>query len=169
MYYAQIRKFDVANGPGIRSSLFVSGCTHKCPGCFNEAYQTFGFGKLWTKEVENQFIDQLKNPNIQGVSILGGEPMDQISTNELLTLVKRIKKEIGLNIWIYSGYTYEEILKNPKRREILNYCDVLVDGKFIKELKDLKLKFRGSKNQRIIDVKQSQEKQEVCVLGDNEI
>ena len=167
MHYAQIRKFDVANGPGIRSSLFVSGCVHNCPGCFNKDYQKFNYGNEWTKEVENQFIHQLKNPNIQGVTILGGEPMDQITNMDLLNLVKRIKEETKLNLWIYSGYTFEEILENKLRCEILSYCDVLVDGKFVKEQKDLKLKFRGSKNQRIIDVKSSLKQKQVYLLSED--
>lgn len=168
MYYAQIRKYDVANGPGIRSSLFVSGCTHGCLGCFNEDYQNFRYGNLWTKEIEDQFIKHLKETNIRGVTILGGEPMDQINDKDLKNLIKRIKKETQLNIWIYSGYTYEEIVVHPDRRKILMYCDVLVDGKFIQELKDLKLKFRGSRNQRIIDVQSSLVSQQVCLLPDDE-
>ena len=152
MYYAQIRKYDVANGPGVRSSLFVSGCTHQCPGCFNQEYQQFKYGSPWTKEIEEQFINQLKDPNISGVTIIGGEPLDQIQDEDLLNLVKRIKIETGLNLWIYSGYTFEEIIQHPKRHAILSYCDVLVDGKFIADLKDWKLRFRGSQNQRIIDI-----------------
>ena len=168
MYYAQIRKFDVSNGPGIRSSLFVSGCTHRCEGCFNESYQHFNYGNEWTKEIEDQFINQLKDPNIQGVTILGGEPFDQIKTNDLLDLVKRIKEETKLKIWIYSGYTFEEILRHPLRRKILSYCDVLVDGKFVKELKDLTLKFRGSKNQRMINIKSSLNQNQIILLEDND-
>lgn len=168
MYYAQIRKYDVSNGPGIRSSLFVSGCTHKCMGCFNEDYQNFRYGNLWTKEVEDQFMQQIKETHVRGVTILGGEPMDQIYDKDLLCLVKRIKAETQLSIWIYSGYTYEAIRLHPKRREILTYCDVLVDGKFIQELRDLKLKFRGSRNQRIIDVQSSLVSQHICLLPDGE-
>jgi len=155
MYYAQIRKFDIANGPGVRSSLFVSGCTHRCLGCFNEDYRNFKYGHLWTKEVEDQFMNQLQDPNILGVTILGGEPMDQIRDQDLLKLIKRIKEEGQLNLWIYSGYTYEEIVSHPLRQEMLSYCDVLVDGKFVLKLRNLKLKFRGSSNQRIIDVQSS--------------
>ncbi len=100
MNYAQIRKFDTANGVGIRSSLFVSGCTHGCPGCFNRDYQHFKYGHAWTKEVEDDFIKHLKNPNVAGVTILGGEPMDQVRDNDLLHLVQRIKSETNQNIWI---------------------------------------------------------------------
>ncbi|MDE5978026.1 MAG: anaerobic ribonucleoside-triphosphate reductase activating protein [Turicibacter sp.] len=164
MYYAQIRKFDIANGPGIRSSLFVSGCTHGCKGCFNQAYQHFRYGQVWTKEVEDQFINHLNTPNVRGVTILGGEPMDQVQDQDLLYLVKRIKKETTQTIWIYSGYTFEEIVAHEKRYAILKVCDVLVDGRFIEELKDLNLRFRGSKNQRIIDIKKSLAEEKVCLF-----
>lgn len=164
MYYAQIRKFDTANGTGIRSSLFVSGCTHCCEGCFNQDYKYFKYGRLWTKDVEDNFVNHLMNPNVHGVTILGGEPMDQIRDNDLLYLLERIKRETGQNVWIYSGYTFEEIVSHPKRRAILSYCDVLVDGPFIGKLKDLKLRFKGSRNQRIINVQKSLKEGHVCLL-----
>lgn len=164
MYYAQIRKFDTANGVGIRSSLFVSGCTHGCKGCFNQDYKHFRYGRMWTKEIEDEFIAHLHHPNVRGVTILGGEPMDQIRDYDLLNLLKRIKRETNQNIWIYSGYTFEEILAHPRTRELLKQCDVLVDGPFVQELKSLKLRFRGSSNQRIIDVKKSLESGHVCLL-----
>ena len=164
VYYAQIRKFDTANGVGIRSSLFVSGCTHRCEGCFNQEYKHFKYGHPWTKEVEDKFINHLMNQNVHGVTILGGEPMDQVKDNDLLDLVKRIKNETKKGIWIYSGYTYEEIMAHPKTRAILSYCDVLVDGPFIESLKSLNLRFKGSSNQRIIDIQTSLEKKKVCLL-----
>lgn len=153
MYYAQMRKYDIANGLGIRATLFVSGCRHKCSGCFNEAYQDFEYGTLWDEEAEATFMSYVKDKNVQGVSVLGGEPMQQ--DNHLQELLKRIKEETGKHIWIYSGNTYEQILQDTHKKEILQYCDVLVDGPFIEALKDLKLKFRGSSNQRIIDVQAS--------------
>lgn len=153
MYYAQMRKYDIANGLGIRATLFVSGCRHKCSGCFNEAYQDFEYGTLWDEEAEATFMSYVKDKNVNGVSILGGEPMQQ--DNHLHELLKRIKEETGKHIWIYSGNTYEQILQDTHKKEILQYCDVLVDGPFIEALKDLKLKFRGSSNQRIIDVQAS--------------
>lgn len=153
MYYAQMRKYDIANGLGIRATLFVSGCRHKCSGCFNEAYQDFEYGTLWDEEAETTFMSYVKDKNVNGVSILGGEPMQQ--DNHLQELLKRIKEETGKHIWIYSGNTYEQILQDTHKKEILQYCDVLVDGPFIEALKDLKLKFRGSSNQRIIDVQAS--------------
>jgi len=164
MYYAQIRKYDTANGPGIRSNLFVSGCTHHCSGCFNQDYMKFNYGNRWKKEVEDDFIQMISDSQIKGVTILGGEPMDQIYDDDLLNLVKRIKKVVGKNIWIYSGYTYEQILEHEKRKEILAFCDVLVDGLFVEELKNLKLKFRGSSNQRIIDIQASLASHEVRLL-----
>ncbi len=164
MYYAQIRKFDTANGTGIRSTLFVSGCTHKCKGCFNQDYKHFRYGHPWTKEIEDKFIEHIKNPNVHGVTILGGEPMDQVRDNDLKDLVCRIKEETGQNIWIYSGYTFEEIMMHKKTKEILKYCDVLVDGPFIEEQKDLRLRFKGSENQRIIDVQKTLSEGKVTLL-----
>ncbi len=164
MYYAQIRKFDTANGTGIRSTLFVSGCTHKCKGCFNQDYKHFCYGHPWTKEIEDKFIEHIKNPNVHGVTILGGEPMDQVRDNDLKDLVCRIKEETGQNIWIYSGYTFEEIMMHKKTKEILKYCDILVDGPFIEEQKDLRLRFKGSKNQRIIDVQKTLSEGKVTLL-----
>jgi len=166
MYYAQIRKYDTANGPGIRSSLFVSGCTLKCKDCFNEDYNNFSYGKKWTPEVCDKFIEMIKEPQIKGVSLLGGEPMDQIRDDDLLNLVKRIKSETKKNIWIYSGYTYDQILLHEKRKEILSFCDTLVDDLFMKELKDLKLRFKGSSNQRIIDIKKSLMSGKIQLLED---
>ena len=164
MYYAQIRKYDTANGPGIRCSLFVSGCTHKCKGCFNKDYMKFNYGNRWTKAIEDNFIEIICEPQIKGVTLLGGEPMDQVHDDDILNLVKRIKNEVGKNIWLYSGYTFEQIMQHEKRKEILSFCDALVDGLYVEELKDLKLKFRGSSNQRIIDVGKSLEKNEVQLL-----
>ena len=155
MHYAQMRKYDVANGIGIRSTLFVSGCTHQCPGCFNTDYREFDYGMPWTKEAEDTFLSYIKDENVHGVTILGGEPMQQTKDDDLLNLLRRIKQETNETIWIYSGYTYEEILKEPKRRQILELCDVLVDGRFVEALKDLKLRFRGSSNQNIIDIQAS--------------
>ena len=164
MYYAQIRKFDTANGTGIRSTLFVSGCTHKCKGCFNQDYKHFRYGHPWTKEIEDKSIEHIKNPNVHGVTILGGEPMDQVRDTDLKDLVCRIKEETGQNIWIYSGYTFEEIMMHKKTKEILKYCDILVDGPFIEEQKDLRLRFKGSKNQRIIDVQKTLSEGKVTLL-----
>ena len=164
MHYAQIRKFDTANGPGIRTSLFVSGCTHQCMGCFNQDYKKFNYGHVWTTDVKTSFIQHVNAPMIKGVTILGGEPFDQIKDDDLLELVRSLKAQTNKSIWIYSGYTFEEITSHPKRFEILKYCDVLVDGQFVQALKDLKLRFRGSSNQRILDVSQSIENEQPVLL-----
>ena len=157
MRYMQIRKYDVANGPGIRSTLFVAGCTLRCPSCFNKEYQDFKSGEPWTADVEDAFLEHLKQPKIKGVTILGGEPLDQIMDNQLHDLLKRIKEEAQKEIWIFSGHLYEELIQNTRQRAILDWCDVLVDGPFILAQKDLKLKFRGSANQRLIDLNQTRE------------
>lgn len=157
MNYAKIRKLDVTNGPGIRTTLFVSGCTHNCEGCFNKEQQDFNYGNKFTKETEDEFIQLTKNKQIKGVNILGGEPMQQIMDDILLNLLKRIKLETDKPIWLWSGYTFEEIVNNPKRLEILREVDVLIDGKFQADKRDIMLKYRGSSNQRVIDVKKSLE------------
>lgn len=151
MRYGQIRKYDVANGVGIRTSIFVTGCTHNCKDCFNKKYMDFNFGEVWTDETTNLVAEYLKDKNVAGLTLLGGEPMQ--NAKELLEIVRKIKSVIKKDIWIYSGYTFEEILEDEDRFELLKECDVLVDGRFVLELKDLKLKFRGSSNQRIIDIK----------------
>ena len=157
MNYVKIRKLDVTNGPGIRTTLFVSGCTHNCEGCFNKEQQDFNYGNKFTKETEDEFIQLTKNKQIKGVNILGGEPMQQIMDDTLLNLLKRIKLETDKPIWLWSGYTFEEIVNNPKRLEILREVDVLIDGKFQADKRDIMLKYRGSSNQRVIDVKKSLE------------
>ena len=157
MNYAKIRKFDVTNGPGIRVTLFVSGCTHNCEGCFNKEQQDFNYGNEFTKETEDEFIELTKARQIRGVNILGGEPMQQVMDDTLLNLLKRIKLETDKPIWLWSGYTFEEIINNPKRAEILREVDVLIDGKFQADKRDIMLKYRGSSNQRVIDVKKSLE------------
>lgn len=155
MNYAQIRKLDVTNGPNIRTTLFVSGCTHKCEGCFNKDQQDFNYGTPFTKETEDQFISYTLNPHVKGVNVLGGEPMQQINDDTLLNLLRRIKKETNKPIWMWSGYTFEEIISNPKRLEILNEVDILIDGKFEIANRNISLKYRGSSNQRVINVKES--------------
>lgn len=153
MKYAQIRKFDIANGPGIRSTIFVSGCSHACQGCFNQEYQDFDYGNDWSKQSTEEIISYLKDPNIKGLSLLGGEPME--SAEDLVQIIRQIKDQVPKDIWIYSGYTFEQILEDPDKKALLKECQVLVDGLFIEDLKDLSLKFRGSSNQRIIDIEKS--------------
>lgn len=153
MKFAQIRKYDVANGPGIRTSVFVTGCTHACPNCFNPEYQSFSFGSDWTEEQTQCVIDYLTLPEVAGLTLLGGEPMQNVQG--LSELVTRVKREVGKSVWIYSGYTFEELMGDPEKKAFLFLCDVLVDGRFIEAQKDLNLRFRGSANQRIIDLKKT--------------
>ena len=162
MNFAQIRKYDVANGPGIRTTIFVTGCTHKCHNCFNEEYQDFDFGDPWTQRETDEVIEDLKLDEVKGLTILGGEPFQ--NEVDLLQVLRDIKKEVQKNIWIFSGYTYEEILKDQDKKKLLEECDVLVDGRFVEALKDLSLRFRGSSNQRIIDVQKSLESNEVVLF-----
>ena len=157
MKYAKIRKLDVTNGPGVRTTIFVSGCTHNCEGCFNKEQQDFNYGNEFTKETEDEFIELTKARQIRGVNILGGEPMQQVMDDTLLNLLKRIKLETDKPIWLWSGYTFEEIINNSKRAEMLREVDVLIDGKFEADKRDIMLKYRGSSNQRVIDVKKSLE------------
>ena len=164
MHYGQIRKYDVANGLGIRVTFFVTGCTHNCFNCFNKDYQNFDSGKLWLEENTQEVIEYLKDPNVAGLSILGGEPFQ--NTLGILDVVKKVKAEIDKPIWIWTGYLYEGLINNEDNRELLNYCDVLIDGPFKEELKDLTLKYKGSKNQRVIDVKQTIKENKVILLED---
>ena len=164
MNYAKIRKFDVSNGPGIRATLFVSGCTNGCNGCFNKELQDFNYGNKWTKEVEDEFVNQVKNSNIVGVNILGGEPMDQIKDESLLNLLKWIKEETEKSIWLWSGYIYEDIITCDKKSQILSYVDVLIDGRFEEDKRNISLKYRGSSNQRIIDIVKSNENNRVIEI-----
>ena len=162
MNFAQIRKYDVANGPGIRTTIFVTGCTHKCPNCFNEEYQDFSFGDPWTPKETDEVIKDLRLDEVKGLTILGGEPFQ--NEVDLLQVICDIKKEVQKDIWIFSGYTYEEILKDEDKKKLLEECDVLVDGRFVEALKNLNLRFRGSSNQRIIDIKKSLEANKVVLF-----
>lgn len=162
MNYAAIKNCDIANGFGVRVSLFVSGCTHHCKDCFNPETWSFNYGTPYTKETENYIIQLLQADYIKGITLLGGEPMEEVNQKELVNLLRRIKTELpNKDIWCYTGYTYDTDLKqNGKAHyqytdEILSYLDVLVDGEFKTDLKNLSLKFRGSSNQRVIDVKKS--------------
>lgn len=157
MRYAQIRKFDVTNGPDVRTTLFVTGCTNNCEGCFNKELQDFNYGEEWTKETEDKFLEYAKNENVNGVNILGGEPMEQVMDDSLYNLLLRIKNETGKSIWLWSGYLYEEIIKDNLKKRLLELVDVLVDGRFVIAKRDITLKYRGSSNQRVIDVKKSLE------------
>ena len=150
--YASIKKFDVANSPNVGCTLFVSGCTHNCKGCFNSEAQSFTYGNEFTKEIEDLFIEYAKNPHVIHVNILGGEPF-QKDIKQMTNLLSRLVSEVAKPIWLWSGYTIEQILSIPSKAHLLTYVDVLVDGRFELDKRDLSLKFRGSSNQRVIDVK----------------
>lgn len=159
MNYGEIKYYDIANGPGVRTSLFVSGCRNRCEDCFNRETWAFDFGKPFTEETENAIVESLKPDYIAGLTVLGGEPFEKENQPEVLKLVKRVRKEFpNKTIWIFSGFTYEELISGSRAsgktaNEILSVCDVLVDGRFDKTKKNISLKFRGSENQRIIDLK----------------
>lgn len=169
MNYGKIKKSDIANGEGVRVSLFVSGCTHHCKGCFNTDTWDFNFGKTYTKETEDYIISLLKSPYISGFTLLGGEPFEPSNQRAILPLLKRIRLELpDKNVWCYTGYLFDnELLKESRARcevtdEMLSYIDVLVDGRFVESLKDISLAYRGSSNQRIIDVKESMKNK--CII-----
>lgn len=163
MNYAEIRAYDVTNGPGVRTTLFVSGCTHNCKGCFNKEQQDFNYGKKWTKEIEDDFIKKSLNDRVVGINILGGEPMQQAYV-DINSLLKRLKNEVKKPIWLWTGYTYGQLLMNDTSKDLLEDVDVLIDGKFVEEKRDLMLKYRGSSNQRIIDLRKSEELNKVIEL-----
>lgn len=154
MNFGQIRKYDIANGDGIRTSIFVTGCTHKCFNCFNEEYQNPEAGQLWTKAQTDLVVDYICDPNVAGLTLLGGEPFQNVGG--LLPVVKAVRQAAPeKSIWVYSGYTFEELLQDEAKISLLKECDILVDGRFVDALKDPALRFRGSSNQRILDVAKS--------------
>lgn len=160
MKYANIKYHDIANGLGVRTSLFVSGCSHRCRGCFNEIAWDFDYGEEFTEDTVAKILKSCEPPYISGLTLLGGEPMELCNQRALLPLVKSFKEQFPTkNIWCYSGYTYETDILNAEGRahcevtdEFLSYIDILVDGKFEQELYDISLKFRGSSNQRILKI-----------------
>ena len=150
MNYAEIKKVDIANGPGVRVSLFVSGCRNHCKGCFKPETWDFDYGRPFTRATEDEIIEALRPSWIQGLSILGGEPTEEENAAVLIPFLKRVRAVLpDKDIWLYSGYTYEVL----RDKEILTLADVLVDGPFLLEQKDAGLAFRGSRNQRIIDLR----------------
>ncbi len=170
MNYATIKPFDVANGPGVRVSLFVSGCTHRCKGCFNEEAWDFNYGDEFTEKQEKEILEAMKPDYIKGFSLLGGEPFEPRNQAVLAPFLEKIKKEYpDKDIWCYSGYDFEKDLLSGKLCDftvtdrMLSQIDILVDGKFVEELKNLKLRFKGSENQRIIDVKKSREENRIIL------
>ncbi len=159
MNYADIKRIDVANGVGVRVSLFVSGCTHKCKGCFNSEAWDFNYGKPFTQQQEKEIIGYLAPEYIAGLTLLGGEPMEHSNQRALLPFIEKVKKAYpNKTVWCYSGYTYDKDLLAGGRAhtectdKLLSLIDVLVDGEFVEKLKNLSLRFKGSANQRIIDL-----------------
>ena len=175
MYYGNIKKTDIADGPGVRVSLFVSGCTHCCKGCFNSETWDFKYGKPFTEETADEIIKALAPSPIAGFTILGGEPFEPRNQIVLADVLETIKKEYpDKNIWCYTGYTYDKDLLTGRlcdksiTDKMLRNIDILVDGKFVEELKNLKLRFKGSENQRIIDLRKSEESGKI-ILWESEI
>jgi len=162
MNYAEIKHYDIANGPGIRLTLFVSGCRHHCKGCFNEVAWDFNYGKPFTEEVGQALLDEMQQSCYEGLTLLGGEPMEPENQKGLLPLLRHFKERYpDKTIWCFTGFLFDRDVIGrmmdtlPETKELLSYIDVMVDGKFVQELKDITLLFRGSSNQRIIDVPKS--------------
>lgn len=162
MYFSEVKQYDIANGPGVRVTIFVSGCSHHCPGCFNEMTWDFTYGRVFEGQDMERIIQALEPSYIAGLTLLGGEPMEYVNQQGLLPLVKAVKERYpNKTVWCYTGYTFEkDLLKDfgskwEETKEFLSYLDVIVDGRFELENKDISLRFRGSSNQRIIDVKAS--------------
>lgn len=173
MNYATIKNCDIANGPGVRVSLFVSGCTHHCPGCFNEVAWDFEYGEPFTQKTIDLILNMLAPDYIKGLTLLGGEPFDPRNQPAILDLLRQVKaKYPEKSIWAFSGYLFDKEILAKKlgpweiTSEYLSYLDVLVDGRFVQAKKDLSLRFRGSSNQRIIDVPASLAKGEVVLWKD---
>lgn len=162
MNYGEIKNCDIANGPGVRVTLFVSGCTNHCPGCFQKQTWDFNFGHLFTEQTQQQVLEMLAPDYISGLTLLGGEPFEPQNQRALLPFVKRVRREFpDKSIWAFSGFTFEQLIDpkaHPhceKTQELLSLIDVLVDGRFVEELKDITLRFRGSSNQRLLDMKKT--------------
>lgn len=175
MNYGNIKYNDIANGEGVRVSLFVSGCTHHCKNCFNPETWDFNYSKPFTKEIEDNIISALAPDHINGLTLLGGEPMEPANQKALLDFVKRVKSIYpNKTIWCYSGYLFDTELLSESRahcpwtKELLSYIDILVDGEFKEDLKDITLRFKGSSNQRVIDVQKSLKENKVVLSPYND-
>ena len=172
MNYADIKRIDVANGPGIRVSLFVSGCTHHCKNCFNVETWDFNYGKAFTNHTMDTIIEYMKPDYIKGITLLGGEPLEPSNQEGLIPLLKTIKETYPeKTIWCFTGYLFDKDIlddmweKYPFTKEFMSYIDVMVDGPFMEEQKSLNLKFKGSANQRTILVQESLQKKEVVLYS----
>ena len=187
MNYAEIKEYDIANGPGIRLCLFVSGCTHHCPGCFNQQTWDFGFGEPYTEETEQHLLDLLDDPSYQGLTLLGGEPMEPANQRALLPLFRRFKEaHPEKDIWLFTGYLFDRDLLGwesdnkeqrlpktaiaiPETPELLSFVDVVVDGEFMQAKKDITLLYKGSANQRTIDVPRSLAERKVVIWDPGDV
>lgn len=170
MYYGEIKNCDIANGIGVRVTLFVSGCRNACPGCFQPETWDFRYGREFTRETEDEIIRMLAPGYINGLTLLGGDPFEPENQRDLLPFMRRVKETYpDKDIWAFTGYTLEELRTEGHRArcevtdELLECIDVLVDGRFVEELKDISLRFRGSSNQRIIDMDITREKGELTL------
>lgn len=169
MNYGAIKKCDIANGVGVRTVLFVSGCTHHCKGCFQPETWSFDYGESYTKETEDEIIESLKPDYVDGITLLGGEPFEPENQRELVKLLRRIKKELPKKtVWSFSGYTYEELTGDSRAvcevtNEMLSMLDVLVDGEFIEAKRNISLRFRGSENQRLIDMNKTRKEGKIVL------
>lgn len=174
MNYGNIKFCDIANGEGVRTSLFVSGCTHHCKNCFNPETWDFSYGKPFTEQTTEEILKSLKPEHINGLTLLGGEPMEIANQKALLPLTEKVKKLYpSKTIWCYTGYLFEDLLPGgkvnaPWTKSLLQNIDIIVDGEFVDKLKDISLRFKGSSNQRIIDVKQSLAQNTVVLSPYNE-
>ncbi|MDY4221229.1 MAG: anaerobic ribonucleoside-triphosphate reductase activating protein [Candidatus Faecousia sp.] len=173
MYYAEIKNCDIANGPGVRVSLFVSGCTHHCPGCFNQVAWDFHYGQPFTQQTIDEILELIKPDYIRGLTLLGGEPFEPENQPDVVKLLRQLKEKYPQkSIWAFSGYLFDrDILSGHLgdweiTKEYLSYLDVLVDGPFVEAKKNLGLRFRGSENQRIIDVPASLARNEIVLWQD---
>ena len=173
MNYAAIKNCDIANGPGVRVSLFVSGCTHRCKGCFNEVAWDFNYGEPFTQQTVDMILDMLAPDYVKGITLLGGEPFEPENQPAIVELLRQIKEKYPKKtIWAFSGYLFDKDILSGRlgpweiTSKFISYLDVLVDGPFILEKKDLSLRFRGSSNQRIIDVPASLRKGEIVLWED---
>lgn len=177
MRYALAREMDINNGPGICASLYVQGCSHHCKGCFNPETWDFNDGHIWNRRTEFQFIDACKSPHVKNVCILGGEPLDQ--GKDMFDLLMRIKNEVNKPIWLWTGYVWEDIIRDKTKitqqdfdvnrmikENILSMCNVVIDGPFKEDLYDESLKYRGSSNQRVINVRESLKSNTIVLYGE---
>lgn len=162
MYYGKIRALDIANGPGVRVSLFVSGCRNRCKGCFQPETWSFTYGQEFTWETVHEIERLVNDPNVSGLSILGGDPFEPENRQWVETLCAYIKHNCGKSVWVWTGYSWADICDSG----VMKYIDVLVDGRFEESLRDLRLKYRGSSNQRVINVQESLKSGEVVLVAD---